>query len=441
MPTLDGTVKVIEVTDLWTSGGLTRDVDIAAAGFESGDETSIFMVATFTGMSTGANASDTYEVEASYYLLDFDTVRFERDSSVATYQTTSVDVTIYLMKMSNLGPDGVQHIEDTGYSATINIPSPVDATDAFMFVNYAPTDQAYWTVMHGYEIESDGTDVAMFNSAVTPNTAYKVRLQIVDWGDDASVQHVSTTGVTTATTSITIPTATTSDHVLLINSGLEMETAAAAWEPSGVYSVSSLSTTSIGLTANIFSSQCSLYMQVVEFNDGTTLQTGTTTGSDTTSGSITGPTTVVEDTDVPVLGSCGFAGNHHASAGTNGEADRNATEDCSFRLQLDEANDEIDWTRASIGGGGAPEFYWQLITFKQSFTGNQEGFRWRNDDGSETTATWKADQDTTLNPLVKETAARLRYLLNATGDPAEVSVELQYRLQGDPDSEWEAVTL
>lgn len=61
----------------------------------------------------------------------------------------------------------------------------------------------------------------------------------------------------------------------------------------------------------------------------------------------------------------------------------------------------------------------------------QEGYRWRNDDGTETTATWKAAQDTTvtLNP---SDVARLRVIVNATNDPASANYKLQYRKVGDP---------
>ena len=50
-------------------------------------------------------------------------------------------------------------------------------------------------------------------------------------------------------------------------------------------------------------------------------------------------------------------------------------------------------------------------------TVEQEGYRWRNDDGSESAATWLASQDTPLT-LDVGTSARLRVLLNGTLDPA-----------------------
>lgn len=61
---------------------------------------------------------------------------------------------------------------------------------------------------------------------------------------------------------------------------------------------------------------------------------------------------------------------------------------------------------------------------------DQEGFRFRNDDGSETTATWKAAQDTTTTLAADETF-RLRALINATGDPTSKGYKIQYRRVGD----------
>lgn len=61
---------------------------------------------------------------------------------------------------------------------------------------------------------------------------------------------------------------------------------------------------------------------------------------------------------------------------------------------------------------------------------DQEGYRWRNDDGSETTATWKAAQDTTVT-LAPDETTRLRMLVNASNDPASEQYKLQYRKVGD----------
>lgn len=60
----------------------------------------------------------------------------------------------------------------------------------------------------------------------------------------------------------------------------------------------------------------------------------------------------------------------------------------------------------------------------------QEGFRFRNDDGSESTATWKAAQDTDANVNL-DTNIRLRMLLNTTNDLASKGFKLLYRKVGE----------
>ncbi|MFZ1721029.1 MAG: hypothetical protein WAU07_00835, partial [Microgenomates group bacterium] len=62
----------------------------------------------------------------------------------------------------------------------------------------------------------------------------------------------------------------------------------------------------------------------------------------------------------------------------------------------------------------------------------QEGYRFRADDGSETTATWLAAQDTTINRAVS-TPTRLRTLINSIGveDPDSAQYELEYKLSSD----------
>jgi hypothetical protein len=59
-----------------------------------------------------------------------------------------------------------------------------------------------------------------------------------------------------------------------------------------------------------------------------------------------------------------------------------------------------------------------------SATLEQEGFRWRDDDGNESGASWLASQDSNLSRAIS-TNTRLRVLVNATDDPASA----QYRLE------------
>lgn len=55
-----------------------------------------------------------------------------------------------------------------------------------------------------------------------------------------------------------------------------------------------------------------------------------------------------------------------------------------------------------------------------------EGYRFRNDDGSETTATFKAAQDTNISQGIGSNV-RVRVIANATGDPPSTGYVLQYR--------------
>lgn len=68
-------------------------------------------------------------------------------------------------------------------------------------------------------------------------------------------------------------------------------------------------------------------------------------------------------------------------------------------------------------------------TVVDSGTIDQEGFRFRSDNGSETTATWLAAQDTNITQP-KSTNTRLRVLLNTTLDRSSEDYQLEYREVG-----------
>jgi hypothetical protein len=120
-------------------------------------------------------------------------------------------------------------------------------------------------------------------------------------------------------------------------------------------------------------------------------------------------------------------GNIDGSAATKGSDD--TFQDWSeYRILTGRAG--VGMTAAFVGGAGA----WNLVigTFKTPSavaTLEQEGFRFRNDDGSETTATFMAAQDTTVT-LAPSVTKRIRVLVNATGDPASQTFKLQYRKVG-----------
>lgn len=68
-----------------------------------------------------------------------------------------------------------------------------------------------------------------------------------------------------------------------------------------------------------------------------------------------------------------------------------------------------------------------------SVPATQTHFRWRNDDGSETAATWKAAEDTGVSHALA-TNVRLRTQFTVTGDPAATAYKLYYKKS--TDSEW-----
>jgi len=105
----------------------------------------------------------------------------------------------------------------------------------------------------------------------------------------------------------------------------------------------------------------------------------------------------------------------------------------------------------SIATAGSESSNWTFSTSTSRFlqsccciepvvalTYDQEGARWRDDDGSETGASWLAAQDTNIN-RGKNTNTRVRITTDVAGDPPSEGTTLDFRLVGDPDSEWEPV--
>ncbi len=82
-------------------------------------------------------------------------------------------------------------------------------------------------------------------------------------------------------------------------------------------------------------------------------------------------------------------------------------------------------------GGPIPWGAQPIIVPGVAVTQEQEGFRFYNDDGSESAATALAAQDTNSS-LAPDTPKRLRMLINAAGDPPSSAYKLQFRKVGDP---------
>lgn len=79
-----------------------------------------------------------------------------------------------------------------------------------------------------------------------------------------------------------------------------------------------------------------------------------------------------------------------------------------------------------VNGSSRPS---QLEAAAGSSTLEQEGFRWYEDNGSESTASAAANQDTNITAAAGATK-RLRMLVNATGDPATKQFKLQWKKSG-----------
>lgn len=92
--------------------------------------------------------------------------------------------------------------------------------------------------------------------------------------------------------------------------------------------------------------------------------------------------------------------------------------------------DELTLLYAAGSGWAWPFLISTAVTLEQY------GYRWRNDDGSESAATWLAAQNTDIS-RAKNSPTRLRVGVDATGDPPSQAVKLQYRKVGD--TTWEDV--
>ena len=78
------------------------------------------------------------------------------------------------------------------------------------------------------------------------------------------------------------------------------------------------------------------------------------------------------------------------------------------------------------------------VTGLSTATYEFEAFRFRNDNGTEITATWRAVQDANIS-LNTNVIVRLRTLIDSTGDADPAQVTLQYRKVGEAENDWRNV--
>lgn len=94
-----------------------------------------------------------------------------------------------------------------------------------------------------------------------------------------------------------------------------------------------------------------------------------------------------------------------------------------YKIFTTDPGDGINATATKSGSG---EWYGGILAFKSalSITIEQEGFRFRNDDGNETTATWDGSQDTDITQP-QNTTRRIRFILNTSGNANAILPKLE----------------
>ena len=111
------------------------------------------------------------------------------------------------------------------------------------------------------------------------------------------------------------------------------------------------------------------------------------------------------------------------------------------RITVTAGNDlQIFWQNANTDTRTIRERTMVALREATVATIEQEGFRWRNDDGSESTATFRQAQDVN-DTIARNLNIRIRVLLNATGDPPTKQYQLEYKENADPAAEYRKVPL
>ena len=131
-----------------------------------------------------------------------------------------------------------------------------------------------------------------------------------------------------------------------------------------------------------------------------------------------------------------------ALAVTGGETERTSasqnTQNFSSSTEVaGGATTNMSWSVASSGNTAA-HYAVGVKAFVASDTLEQEGFRWRNDNGSETTATWEELQDVNMTAPILVTK-RIRILVNGSGDPDPAAVQIEYKVDGESDTTYKVV--
>lgn len=121
--------------------------------------------------------------------------------------------------------------------------------------------------------------------------------------------------------------------------------------------------------------------------------------------------------------------------GSQTERSNNSTKGSSTESKATVGSLSMDWTATS--SSAYSHVVIEAVSIDDVYSLEQEGFRFRDDDGNETGASWLAVQDTNIT-RAKQTTTRLRVLVNATNDPGGIQYQLEYREKGVGDT-WRAV--
>ena len=228
---------------------------------------------------------------------------------------------------------------------------------------------------------------------------------------------------------INVPTATglSFSLVLALNDGNgDSDTAVYLWSATagsnGSSTVSathnpSSSSSLVGIAAYAFSGSSGLGNTGTI--DGSTAKVVSLTRANNNSAVITamGDWAAVNDTSVnssPAGGTVRQAVNDptHGSAFLVDWGDQGASGTTSYGIT--DHTGTVDMSGIAVEVKGAPAIL------------EQEGYRWRADDGSETSATWLAGQDSNITRAA-DIATRLRMLVNDTGDSPSTQFQLEWR--------------
>ncbi len=130
-------------------------------------------------------------------------------------------------------------------------------------------------------------------------------------------------------------------------------------------------------------------------------------------------------------------------AGQGVSIDQGVGSGCRIRMQIDTLND-ADPELFRIEHRILPELSWTPVPLAEGAaigpTLNQTAFRFRNDDGLETAATWKAAEDLAIN-LPAAAAFRLRTQVNSDQNVSARKYQIEYRHtpSGQTPGSWEAI--